>query len=86
MDISLHTGAGRKGEQQMKMPEGLKIRCSIEGHLIEEAVIRHEGNNTYICQNHCCGQGCRDKKGYSYSWVIKNDLENPGAGVTNIRY
>lgn len=30
-----------------------------------------EGDNVFICQDDRVGRGCKDKKGYSHSWIIK---------------
>ncbi len=68
------------------MPEGLKIRCKIDRVSIE-GIIHHEKGRAYICQNEKRGASCSDTLGYRYSRVLdRNDINDPGASVTNIRF
>lgn len=49
--------------------DGKKFKAKINGELCE-GVISVYCSKVYLCQDVKCGEGCPDKKGYKYSWVV----------------
>ena len=66
--------------------DGMKVRCIIDGISIESATISIEDDIIYICQNHKCGDYCRDLHGYEYSWYCGDGSRDSfhNQGVTHI--
>lgn len=51
---------------------GKKISCTIEGKTVEEALITWDNSRYFLLQNVKEGLSADDKKGYLYSWSVKN--------------
>jgi|688.fasta_scaffold36826_12 hypothetical protein len=49
-----------------------KITCYIDGTFIDDGEITKEGDNFYILQNEQDGFEIKNKKGYKYSWTLKD--------------
>lgn len=64
--------------------DGKKFRARIKSSLCE-GYISVENGTAFLCQNERNGLGCKDKKGYRYSWHVytgsKEDLCK--VGVSN---
>jgi len=68
-------------EEQNKFKDGDKVTCYINGVFIEDGVISIEKDRSssdygrpFICQNYKDGNDATDKKGYKYSWVLREDF------------
>ncbi|MFA6325061.1 MAG: hypothetical protein WCX46_02425 [Candidatus Paceibacterota bacterium] len=59
----------------MILKHGMKIKCYLEGHNIEEAKISIDPpafgeEQIFICQNTASGNEAQQMFGYKYSWLI----------------
>lgn len=61
-------------EELMKL-DGEKVTYYIDGEFIEDAKIRVEGGEVYVCQNEKKGARARNKLGYEYSWVVSKPFD-----------
>jgi len=55
----------------MKLRDGMRVRCSIEGIEISNAAMTREGGNWFLCQDKAEGNSCKNKRGFKYSWQFK---------------
>lgn len=54
--------------------DGRKFRCKIKGDLCE-GVVRVEGSDSYLCQDKHDGINCEDKRGFKYSWWVREGTQ-----------
>ncbi len=55
--------------------DGKRFACKIDGtEVIGRITVEH--NEVYLCQNEKKGGDCRNKRGYSYSWVVDDGSQS----------
>jgi len=56
--------------------DGEKVRCSIQGTVIEDAELQIINEDEYfILQNEEDGRDSADKRGYKYSWAVREKMD-----------
>jgi len=55
----------------MKLRDGMRVRCSIGGKVINDAVLTLEKGKWHLCQDVEEGSFCTNKRGFRYSWTFK---------------
>ena len=61
-----------KNLKEKDFREGLSITCKIERTKIDDAKLRYENENWFVCQNIKNGSDCDNKLGYKYSWIVND--------------